>query len=249
MTQDKATSWADQTMLAFDTETTGPDPLTARIVTATATMITPGGAITTTDWLADPGIEIPVEATAVHGITTEHAREHGRPAAEVIAEIRRVLEWYWAEGIPVVAFNANYDLTVVGRECARHDLPPFVVAGPVIDPLVIDRHIDPYRRGKRRLADVCTHYGVSLDRAHSSAADALAAARVAWKIAQRHPEVGTLELRALHQQQAQWHASWAEGFESWLRDAKRRDGASEAELNAVVVEREWPVRGAVGAQR
>ena len=49
---------------------------------------------------------------------------------------------------------------------------------PVLDPRVLDKHIDPYRRGGRKLTDLCAHYKVALDGAHSADADAIAACRV-----------------------------------------------------------------------
>nr|WP_258061953.1 hypothetical protein [Rathayibacter iranicus] len=40
-------------------------------------------------WLIRPGIPIPRQATAVHGVTTTHADEHGQDPA--VADIARVL--------------------------------------------------------------------------------------------------------------------------------------------------------------
>ena len=70
-------------------------------------------------WLIDPGVEIPAEATAVHGITTEHARAHGTPAPDAIAQIRQALVDELYAGHPLVIFNAPFDTTMVDRECRR----------------------------------------------------------------------------------------------------------------------------------
>ena len=53
-----------KTMAVFDLETTGLDLREARIVTACAVEIDQDGNITgaNKEWLADPGIEIPVAA-------------------------------------------------------------------------------------------------------------------------------------------------------------------------------------------
>ncbi|HEU4849297.1 MAG TPA: hypothetical protein VFS93_02700, partial [Terrimesophilobacter sp.] len=57
------------TLGVFDLETTGIDVRTSRIVSANVSVIDAAGAvIERTDWLADPGIEIPPQASAVHGI-------------------------------------------------------------------------------------------------------------------------------------------------------------------------------------
>ena len=66
-------NWSDGRLLAFDTETTGTDPETARIVSAAC--LWRGGASEAADeeWLVNPGVPIPAEATAIHGITDEMA--------------------------------------------------------------------------------------------------------------------------------------------------------------------------------
>src|SRR5690606_29267173 len=126
-------TWADGPMLGFDLETTGKDPLTARIVTASAVTVgvpNPRGL----NWLTDvDGEEIPDEAAAIHGVTTEHARTHGRPLREVVSELRTWIEGAWSRMIPVVGHNIAYDLTVLAAEIARFGGEPLTVRGPVID--------------------------------------------------------------------------------------------------------------------
>src|SRR5690606_40999666 len=81
-------------LLAFDLETTGPDPRTAHIVSS-ALIAIDGADKKERNWLADPGIEIPEGATAVHGITTAYARENGRPHAEVVTETVAAIRRGW----------------------------------------------------------------------------------------------------------------------------------------------------------
>jgi DNA polymerase-3 subunit epsilon len=80
------TGWADGPLAAYDCESTGVDVETARIVTACVATVNDGATRAAT-WLADPGIDIPPEAVAIHGVTTEHAREHGESAAVVCAQV------------------------------------------------------------------------------------------------------------------------------------------------------------------
>lgn len=231
-------SWADGPMCGWDLETSGPDPLTARIVTATTVRIRPGIDKHVTNWLSDvDGVEIPEGAAAVHGITTEKARAEGRPWAEVVEEVRLALELEWAAGIPVVGHNVSYDLTVLAAECGRADMAfPFRVTGPVIDTIVLDRGADRYRKGKRTLTAAAQVYGIELSEedAHASDADALAACRIAWKIARRYPDIGQMPLDELQSWQAEKHRTWAEGFGAYLRKQGKDDDVS----------RDWPMRGA-----
>mgnify|MGYP002652042991 CR=1 FL=1 len=65
-------------LIGFDTETTGTNVERDRIVTvALVHSVGPGRENeTVATWLIDPGVEIPEPAQRVHGISTEHAREH-----------------------------------------------------------------------------------------------------------------------------------------------------------------------------
>lgn len=222
------TSFDAGKMFAFDLETTGTDPHRCRIVTSALVRID-GGPPQATELLADPGVEIPEGAAAVHGITTEHARAHGRPHADVLAETIAAIRAAWRDGLTLVAFNASYDLTVL-----RSLEPSFTVDGLVFDPLVVDRARDQFRKGKRTLGDVCAHYNVRLDNAHEATADALAAARLAWMMAKKvWPELSDMDGDELMEYQAVAH------FESQrsLREYLRRQGrdVSDFRLSA------WPV--------
>ncbi|MCT1412172.1 3'-5' exonuclease [Corynebacterium sanguinis] len=204
-------------MLSFDLETTSANPGEARIVTSALVRID-GSSVTSTEELADPGVEIPEEAAAVHGITTEKARAEGRPHDEVLAETVAEIRKCWEDGLTLVVFNAPYDLTVL-----RHLTGTFTVDGPVFDPLVIDRAKDRYRKGKRNLGALSEIYGVRLDNAHEATSDATAAARIAWKQVRMWPELATMSFGELMEYQAvQYYTCQSElktYFESRGRDA------------------------------
>lgn len=228
-------TWADGPMVAFDLETTGVDVEVDRIVTASVVRID-GRATNTLSWLADPGVEIPAGATKVHGIRTEQARAEGRPAAEVVAEIAEVLEFAHDDGVPVVVFNAPFDLTLLDRELRRYGWPPITSLPLVIDPLVIDRATR--KAWERKLGDVSAYHGVVLSEedAHTSAGDCLAAARVAWCQARRTP-VGAFSLDEMQEWQRTAHAFWAEETEARWRTQGKGD----------VIDRSWPIRPWVAA--
>ena len=210
-------NWSD-TLAVFDLETTGIDVETSRIVSATVAVIDRAGEVLErVDWLLDPGIEIPAQATNVHGITTEFAAENGRGAAEGVAEIVATIREHLGRGLPLVAYNAPYDLTLLNRESLRHGVSPLVAPSPVVDPLVIDKAVDRYRKGKRTLEVTSAYYGVSLDDAHDSGADAIAAGRVAQAIARAHASKLPGTVSELHDLQTQWSLEQAESFQSYMR--------------------------------
>ena len=101
------------------------------------------------EWLADPGVEIPTEASDIHGITTEHARSNGRPAAEVTREVAAVLQGLFDSGVPVIAFNASYDFTVLAAESARYGVSQ-LTRFPVLDPYIMNKQVDRYRKANGR---------------------------------------------------------------------------------------------------
>lgn len=66
-------AWYRELLVGFDLETTGTDPREARIVTAAVIEVRDGQVLGHREWLADPGVEIPADAVAVHGISNERA--------------------------------------------------------------------------------------------------------------------------------------------------------------------------------
>ncbi|MFT4258708.1 3'-5' exonuclease [Microbacterium sp.] len=220
----------------FDLETTGVDVEHDRIVTAHVGVLdAKGREIASRDWLADPGIEIPDGATAVHGITTAHARAHGRPASEVVADVTGALRSLLSQGVPVVAYNASYDFSLLAHEAHRHGLDALIDPSPIIDPLVIDKAYDRFRRGKRTLEVVAAHYAVPLEGAHDASADAVAAGRIAQAMA-RQFELPT-SLSALHTQQICWARAQAASLTDYFISIGRLD--PEEALDG-----SWPVRSA-----
>jgi DNA polymerase-3 subunit epsilon len=200
---DIMTAWLNGgKVLALDLETTGTAVFEDRIVTACAAIVADGQAAYERQWLVAVDIDIPAEASAVHGISTEHAREHGVPAAEAIPEIATAVRYAMHSRMPIIAFNAAFDLSMLNAECIRHGLGTLEdfcgrPVAPVIDPLCIDKHVDRFRRGSRKLTDTCELLGVVLEDAHTAAADAIAAAEVARRLAERC-DLDAAALRALY---------------------------------------------------
>lgn len=215
--------WYRQRLTGFDLETTGTDIETDRIVTAALVTLAPDDTTPVVlRWLLDPGVPIPLEACAIHGISTEQARAQGIPAGEGIDRIAEAVAAVLRAGGPLVVMNARYDLSLLDRECRRHGVAPLTERlgedpAPVIDPLVLDKHADRYRRGRRNLHGLCAHYGVAAGAAHEAGADAVAAARVARRIGRAHPAIGQADPHALHRLQIDAAADQAASYELYLR--------------------------------
>ncbi|MGJ9402283.1 3'-5' exonuclease [Arthrobacter sp. KK5.5] len=223
-------NWHELPRAAFDLETTGRDPLQARIVTASVVVVNGRQEIVNhREWLVDPGVPIPEEASAIHGVTTDRAAAEGMDAAQATAEIAAHLRDLF-QTMPVLAFNASYDFTVLARECARHGVEP-VEPGPVVDPFVIDKHVDKYRRGKRTLTAMCEFYGIPLRNAHTSVADAAATVAVAHAQALKYPQL-QVDPTELHDAQVGWAAHQAASLQEYFR---RKDPEAE-------VDGSWPLR-------
>ncbi|MDR1393779.1 MAG: DNA polymerase III subunit epsilon [Bifidobacteriaceae bacterium] len=209
-------------LIGFDTETTGVDVTLDRIVTAAVVRRAADGTTQTQTWLINPGVAIPERATAIHGITTERAQTEGMPPDQALEEVARALTEFLITQAPVLAFNAAFDLRLVEAELARHGLPPLSQrlgrdVAPVVDPLVLDRALVHFRKGKRRLDDLMAAYGVpSSDNLHDALEDVHQAIAVFDAIEAKYERISQMDAMALHKWQTLGHRKWAESFNRWL---------------------------------
>ena len=233
-------SWHRGPLASFDIESTGLNTATDRIVTAA--LVRANGDIRR--WISDAdGVEIPTDASDIHGWTTDIVRAKGRPAKEVVEQIADAIAGELGAGhAGLVVMNAPFDLPMLDAECARHGVPTVAARigrpiGPVVDPLVLDRAADKYRKGRRNLETLAKHYGVPLTEAHQADADALAALGVARAIGEKYEQL-QVPGRVLHGWQIKMHERWAAGHQDFLR----KSGKPNA-----VVDGSWPLRPVGGA--
>lgn len=215
------TAWWDGPFVAFDTETTGVDTAHDRIVTASWVRINPGQRPTFFNSMIAVDVDIPTEAQAVHGISTQYAREHGERANLVLEGLAADLAIAMNRGFPVVGFNVSFDLSLLENELARNNIPTLHerLGGrvrPVVDSFVIDKHTDPYRKGSRKLGAVCAHHAVLHGGEHDAAADALAAARLAVAIVRGNVETAGMGLAELHDAQVGWRREQCESLAAYF---------------------------------
>lgn len=249
-----AAYWSSRPMVGFDLETTGTSVEDDRAVTASLVYVAPGEEPTICEWIIDPGIPIPDEAAAVHGWSTERVLADPRTTTPDVAlpQIADQLANLHERRIPVVIYNAQYDLTLLDRELGRHGIPalePRASHGrgcaPIIDLRVLDKHVDPYRKNvcdcgcgatNRTLSGVCQHYGVDLhpELAHTSAADALAAVQLVPALIGRYAQrFRGYTVEGLHDAQVVWWRASQRSFAHWNRT---KNGGAYTDIRE-----EWPM--------
>lgn len=229
----------------FDTETTGVDVETAHIVTAFFGIMNAAGELTEKrSWVIDHGVEIPEGAAAVHGYTTERVRAEGRKdVEEAIIEIADALfDSFWAS-TPVVIYNAPFDLTLLDREYARWtDGDTIDGALPyIIDPLVIDKKLDRYRKGKRQLSATAAHYGIEVANAHDAEADCIMAGRLALALLQ-HRHLRRYTAEEIHERTAAHYREQMTGLAAHFRSKGNHEAADGVTFD-------WPIRPRHNAAR
>ena len=211
-------AWPAGELLGLDFETTGIDRFNDVPVSYALVSVVEGVVVRSWSGLIDPGREIPPEATAVHGISTERARDEGMPLREAISLVSDAVVAASARGVPLAGMKLDYDLTIL--ETQAGDLCGWGPTGrgwcgPVLDAVVIDRHFDPDRKGRRTLVDLCAHYGIEIGNAHDASVDAIASIEVLFALALRYDALWECDLARLHHDQIDWHREWTERYDSW----------------------------------
>jgi DNA polymerase-3 subunit epsilon len=202
-------TWNEGPLLGFDLETTGVNPRSDLPVQVALISWEPYGSGYRNVFIVDPGCEVPSGAEAVHGISTQKARQEGCPLGEAAAIVHAALGKAQADRVPI-EWRA------------------------LVDPLVIDRKVDCFRAGKRRLDALCEIYQVALGSPHDAGSDADATLSLARTIAYRYPEIAKYEIGELTELQAGWHREWALEYDSWCRE--------NGEPGLALEEFCWPMR-------
>lgn len=168
-------------VVAIDTETTGRDPTTDRIVEVAAVTWDGSRVVDRLSWLVNPGRSIPREATEVHGISDADVAD--KPAfGEIVSSLVEAL----ADKVPL-AYNAHFDRQFLMEEYNRSSVVETKSAPALrrnvewIDPLVWVREVQKNERS-RALGDVCQRLGIPLAHAHRATDDAEAALLVLWAV-------------------------------------------------------------------
>ncbi len=188
---DAQTPIRDLPIACIDTETTGTEAAQDRIVEVGCVVFRDGQPISRNSWLINPGIPIPEEARAVHGISDDDVKD--KPFfAGTVDEIASALS-----GTVPLAYNALFDQGFIHTEMERSGrassdkVPAFRNDVTWLDPFLWGWKIlqkEESKRGEGTLSAVCKKLGVKLEKAHRATDDAEAAGHVMAKLFER-PEV------------------------------------------------------------
>ncbi len=159
----------ERPLAVIDLETTGTDPKTDRIVEISVLKIYPDGRREHKTRRLNPGMPIPPEAAAIHGITD--ADVAGEPRfRDVAAGLLAFLD-----GADLCGYNLKrFDLRLLYAEFARAGLALNLERRAIIDPFEIFQAFE-----RRDLTAALRFYcGRDHDGAHGAAADVLATVEV-----------------------------------------------------------------------
>jgi DNA polymerase III subunit epsilon len=154
--------------LALDFETTGLYPDRHRVIEVGALRFRLGPDRRPVEegllaCLVDPGVPMPDDARAVHGISD--ADLAGAPAFEAVAPCLLAM----AEGAVIVAHNAQFDISFLEAELGRLGLPR--PPAKAADTVALARRAFPGRRSYR-LGAIAAELGIGTGSAHRALDDA-----------------------------------------------------------------------------
>ena len=167
-------------LVFFDLETTGINIVKDRIVEISYVKVFPNGKEETKTRRINPGMPIPPESTAIHGITDEDVKD-----CPTFKEIAKSLATQ-IEGCDLAGYNSNrFDIPMLAEE--------FLRAGVDIDlnrRKFIDVQTIFHKMEQRTLSAAYKFYcNKSLENAHTAEADTLATYEVLKAQLDRYPDL------------------------------------------------------------
>lgn len=146
----------------FDLEATGTNVAKDRIVEISILKVFPNGNKESKTWLVNPGIPIPKDVVAVHGITDE------KVASEPTFKELSSQVYDMIKGCDVAGYNSNrYDIPLLAEEMLRADID-----FDMKNMLAVDVQTIFHKMEQRTLTAAYKFYcGKELDGAHSAAVD------------------------------------------------------------------------------
>lgn len=141
--------------IVFDTETTGTDIRDAKIVQIATSKIENGKVIkeANVNQLINPEIPIPLEATAVHGITDSMVKDAPTMKDYIEGFLKNTIN---KENGVIVAYNSKYDIPLLNREVREYNVETNKQLkerqmAKVLDPFILIQRIHPFIGTKKKL--------------------------------------------------------------------------------------------------
>jgi DNA polymerase-3 subunit epsilon len=186
-------------LVCLDTETTGKNVATDRVVELGLVVLRPDGSRRTHRWLLNPGCPIPAEATEVHHITDADVAD-AEGFVDVVHEVLAQLV-----DVDLCGYNLRaFDLPILRAEFARAGVDWPCGNARVVDALVI------FRERERHTLDTAVrrYLGRPHEGAHSAVADAEATLDVLLAQLAEYPDLPR-DLAALDLASGGRQADWA----------------------------------------
>ena len=170
----------ERPLVFFDLETTGVNIGTDRIVEISYYKVFPNGNAEGKTLRVNPGMHIPEEASAVHGIYDEDVKDCPR-FEQIAPEIAQVIA-----DSDLAGYNSNFfDVPLLAEELLRAKVQVDLKAKKLVDAFQIFRKNEP-----RNLTAAYKFYcGKNLEDAHSAQADTMATYEVLLAQLERYPDV------------------------------------------------------------
>jgi DNA polymerase-3 subunit epsilon len=175
-------------IIFFDLETTGTDHAKDRIIELALVKINPNGAREKYVKRVNPGIPIPPDSTAIHGITDEDVKD-----ATLFKHIAHEI-FNWMKGCDLGGYNSNkFDIPLLAEEFLRVG-----IAVDFTERLMVDAQQIFFKMEARTLAAAYKFYcGKELANAHSAEADIEATIEVLEAQLDHYANLGT-DVKKLH---------------------------------------------------
>ena len=195
-------TWDDQTpiervrFVALDSETTGLNPLTDRIITIGAVAVQDGDIVLEDSFEALLRVEKNTSAVTVHGIT----RDETRSGLDEADALQRFLD-YLQDGV-IVGHHIGHDISTLNAACQRHW--GFDLRNRSLDTMDLTLHLeqggalgDRARIRDFTLDSLCGMFDVIPHDRHTAAGDAFITAQVFQRLLRLATRHGRAELAAL----------------------------------------------------
>lgn len=149
-------------IVAMDTETTGVDYERDEIVTVSFVEVGDDEKFKIKEWLLKSSVESSPEAYGKHLVDRKDQLENGLEYDKTIVEICREI----VEDVDyLITANGAFDLTMLQSSFNRTNGEDYFDLSTVkmIDVMVLDKYLDKYRRGNRKLTDLAKHYDINFE--------------------------------------------------------------------------------------